>query len=192
MKLLRLAAIGELTLLGRFGQPHQFLLQALQHQGHIVDRLLHLLVVALVGLRDQFVDLAVRDLGQNAITLADGQKNRVEHGIDAADNLRVRAVELLRLAALGKLALFGRLGQPSHFFLQRLHDYSHIIDGDLHLLVVALISLRDQLVDLAARYLRENPVALPDGKQNRVQHLVDALNHLAMDAVKDGCLAALR
>ena len=181
-----------MTFFRRLDQPRQFLLQSLQDLGHAVDRLLHLLVVALVGLRDQFVDLAVRDLGQNAIALADGQKNCVEHGVDTADNLRVRAVELLRLAAFGELPLFGRLGQPPHFFFQGLNNYGNVIDGNLHLLVVALIGLRDQLVNLAVRNLRENPVALSDGQENRVQHLVDALNHLAMNAVEDGCLAAFR
>jgi hypothetical protein len=57
--------------------------------------------------------------------------------------------------------------------------------------VVALVGLRDQLVDLAGRNLRQNAVAFADGQQDRVQHLVDALNHLAMNAVEQGCLAAL-
>jgi hypothetical protein len=97
--------------------------------GHVVDRQLHLLVIALVGLRDQLVDLAVRDLGQNAIALADGQQNRVQHGVDAANNLGVGALELLRLAALGELPFFGRLGQPPHFLLQGLNTDCHIVDG---------------------------------------------------------------
>ena len=58
--------------------------------------------------------------------------------------------------------------------------------------MVALVGLRNQLIDLAARNLRQYPVALADGQQNRVQHLVDALDHLAVDSIEDGRLAALR
>jgi hypothetical protein len=71
------------------------------------------------------------------------------------------------------------------------HD-GHVVDRHLHLFVVALVGLGDQLVDLAARDLRQDAVAFADGQQNRVQHLVDALDHLAMHAVEQRCLAALR
>ena len=90
----------------RLRQPYQFLLQALQHDGHVVDRLLHLFVVALVGLRDQLVDLAVRNLRQDAVAFADGQQNRVQHGVHAAHDIGVGALELLRLAALGSCPSF--------------------------------------------------------------------------------------
>ena len=100
LELLRLATIRKLALAGGLGQTHQLLLQALQNQGHVVDGLLHLFVVALVGLRDKFVDLAVRYLGQNAVAFADRQQNGVEHGIDAAHDLGIGALELLRLAAI--------------------------------------------------------------------------------------------
>ena len=75
-------------------------------------------MIALVGLRDQLVDLAVRDLRQNAVAFADGQQNRVQHGVDAAHNLGIRALELLRLAALGELPFLRGLDQPRHFLLQ--------------------------------------------------------------------------
>ena len=190
LELLRLAAVGELAFLGRIGQPDQFLLQALKHDSHVVDRQLHLFVVALVGLRDQFVDLAVRDLRQDAVAFADGQQNRVQHGVHAANDLRVGALELFRLAAVGELSLLGGLDQSRHLLLQPLRHLRHVVDGQLHLFVVALIVLRDQLVDLACRNLRQHAVAFADGKQNRVQHLVDALDDLAMNAVELGCLAA--
>ena len=80
-----------------------FLLQALQDRGHVVDGLLHLLVVALVGLRDQFVDLAVGNLRQDAVTLGDGQQDGVEHLVDISDHLGIRTLELLGLAAFGEL-----------------------------------------------------------------------------------------
>jgi hypothetical protein len=75
-------------------------------------------VVALVGLRDQLVDLAARNLGQDAVAFADGQQDRVQHGVDAAHDLGVGALELLRLAAVGELAFLRGLDQPRQFLLQ--------------------------------------------------------------------------
>jgi hypothetical protein len=98
----------ELSFLGGIGQPHHFLLQALQAPRHIVDGLLHLFVIALVGLANQLVDLAVGNLRENAVAFADGQQDRVQHGVDAAHDLRVRALELLRLAAVGELAFLAK------------------------------------------------------------------------------------
>ena len=150
LELFRLAAIAELPFLGGIGQPHQFLLQALQNHGDVVDRLLHLFVVALVGMRNQLVDLAVRYLRQDAVAFANRQQNRVQHYVDAAHDLRIRALELLRLAAVAELPFLRGFCQPPHFLLERLQHNGHVVDGDLHLFVVALVGLRDQLVDLAA------------------------------------------
>ena len=87
----------------------------------VVDRQLHLFVIALVGLGDQFVDLAVGDLRQDAVAFADRQQNRIQHGVDAAHDLGVGALELFRLAAFGELSFPGSLGQAHHFLLQTLH-----------------------------------------------------------------------
>ena len=65
----------------------------LQNDANAVDVLLHLLVVALVGLGDQLIDLAVGDLVEDTIALADGQKNGVQHLVDAFDDLGVGALE---------------------------------------------------------------------------------------------------
>ena len=157
----------------------------------VVDGLLHLLVIALVGLGDQFVDLAVGDLRQNAIAFADGQQNRVQHGVDTAHDIGVSAAELVGLAALGELSVSRRVGQPHQFLLQALDDRADVVDSLFHLLVIALVGLGDQLVDLAVRDLRQDAVALADGQQDRIEHVVDALQHLAMGALKLVHLAAL-
>ncbi len=163
----------------------------MQDNCHRIDGLLHLLVIAFVGLGDQFVDLAVGNLSKNAIAFADGQKNRVEHGIDAADDFSVRALELLRLAAIGKLAFTRGFGQAPHLFFESLNDNRDVVDCDLHFLVVAMVGLGDQLVDLAVGDLRENAVAFAYRQENGVQHLIDALNYFALHAVEQRCLAAL-
>ena len=54
-----LAAFDQLARLRRFGQRASSFCRSLQHLGDIVDRQLHLFVIALVGLGDQFVDLAL-------------------------------------------------------------------------------------------------------------------------------------
>ena len=164
----------------------------MEHGGDPVDCLLHLLVIALVGLRDQFVDLAGGNLRENAVALADGKQDRVQHGVHAVNDLGVCPLELLWLAALGELAFLRGLGQAGHFLLQSLHHQRDVVHRQLHLLVVALVGLHNQLVDLAGGYLRQHPVALADGKQNRVQHGVDALDHLAIDSAELGLLAPLR
>ena len=164
----------------------------MHHYRDVVDRQLHLLVVALVSLGNEFVDLAIRDLSQNAIAFADGQQDRVQHGVHAAHDFRVRTLELLRLATVGKLSLFGGVGQASHFFLQRLHDRRHVVDRLLHLLVVALVGLGNQFVDLAVGNLRQNAVAFADGQQDRVQHFIDALHDFLVNALKLLHFAALR
>ncbi len=141
--------------------------------------------------RDQLVDFSVGDLGQNAVAFADGQQDGIQHGVDAAHNLGIRAAKLLWLAALGELSVPRGIGQAQQFLLQALHDDSHVVDGLFHLFVIALVGVGNQLVDLSVGDLGENAVALADGQQNRIQHLVDALHHLAMYALKLVGLAAL-
>ncbi len=107
----RLAALGKLPILRCVGQASHFLLQVLHHGRDVVDRQFHLLVVAFVGLGDQFVDFATRDLGENAVGLADRQENRIQHAVHAANNLRVGAVVLAGVGARRKFAFRGRVRQ---------------------------------------------------------------------------------
>ena len=95
--------------------------------------------------------VAVRDLGRNvapadAIDVIRRYIQRCNHGVEnavyAAHNLRVRALELIVLAALGELAFLGSVGQPRQFLLKPLQHDGHIVDRLLHLLVVALVGLR--------------------------------------------------
>ena len=93
------------------GQAHQFLLQALHDGADVVDGLFHLLVIALVGVRDQLVDFPVGDLAENAVALADGQQDRIQHLVDALHHLAMHALKLLGLAALVETTLAGCLHQ---------------------------------------------------------------------------------
>ena len=113
LKLFRLAAIGELAFFRSLGQARHFLLQALHYDRHIVDRLFHLFVVALVGLGNQLVDLAVGDLRQDAIAFANRQQNRVQHFVDALHDFAMDPIELLDPAALGETAFPGRVQQAA-------------------------------------------------------------------------------
>ncbi len=103
-----------------FRQPVQFLLEALQHQGDVVDRLLHFFVIAFINLRNQFVDLAVGDLREYPVAFPDRQQNRIQHGIHAAHDFGVRALKMFGFAALGELPVLGSLGQTPEFFFERL------------------------------------------------------------------------
>ncbi len=157
---------------------------------HAVDGLLHLLVVALAGNLDLLPQVAATDQRQNAVAFADGQQDGVQHFVDAFHDARIGALELLGLAALRKLAFTRRLRQPPQFLLQPLQHHGHVVHGLLHLLVVALIGLRDQLVDLAVGDLGQNAVAFADGQQDGVQHFVDALDDLAIVALVLGGVGA--
>ncbi len=92
----------------------------------------------------------------------------------AADDLCVCALKLFRLATFRELSFFGRIGQTAQFLLQILQNTAHVVDGLLHLFVVAFVSVGNQLVDFAARNLGEDTIAFPDRQQDRVQHGVDA------------------
>ena len=104
VELIMLPSLSQLARICSVGQSGQFLLQTLENAGDIVDRLFHFFVIALIGVGNYFIDLAVRDLSQDAIAFADGKQDGIQHGVYAAHNLRVRALELLGLPAVGELA----------------------------------------------------------------------------------------
>ncbi len=148
-------------------------------------------MVALVCLGNQFVDLSIGNLGKDAIAFADGQQNGVEHGVHATNDLRVRTLELFRFAAIGELALSGSFSEAGQFLLQTLQDACDVIDGLLHLLVIALVSLGDQFIDLAVGNLGQDAVAFADGQQNGVEHGVYAAHDLCIRALELLWLAAI-
>ena len=57
-------------------------------------------MIALIGLGNQFVDLARRDLPQNAVTFSDRKQDGVEHLIHAAHDAGIGPGELFGLAPL--------------------------------------------------------------------------------------------
>ena len=69
-------------------------------------------MVALVGLGDQFVDLAIRNLRQDAIAFADGQQDRIQHFVDALHDFAIHTLELIQPASLGEPPLARRVHQP--------------------------------------------------------------------------------
>ena len=85
---------------------------------HAVDGLLHLLVVALAGDLDPFSQVSSADQAQHAVAFTDGDEDGIQHDVHTAQHFGIGALELLRFATLGKLALLGGFGQPQQFFLQ--------------------------------------------------------------------------
>ena len=96
---------------------------------HVVDGLLHLFVIAFVGLRDQFVDLAAGDLRQNAVAFADRQQNRIQHLVDALHHFAMDALKLVGLAALVETALAGCLHQAQDLLRYPLSSTSAVFDS---------------------------------------------------------------
>jgi len=62
-------------------------------------------------LHDQLVDPAARNLGQDAIALADGQQDGIQHLVDALHHFAMGALKLVDLDTLVETALAGRLHQ---------------------------------------------------------------------------------
>ena len=149
-----------------------------------VDRILHLLVIAMAFDLDFFPQITTTDLQQNSVALADGKQDGVEHFVGALDHLSIGALEGCRFTALVKLPLAAELGQLGEFGLESLQDLGDSVDVLLHLLVVALIGLSDHLVDLALGDLVENAVAFADGDQDGVEHIVDAVNQVSEPALE--------
>ena len=174
------------------GELDEFRLEFLQDLGDAVDVLLHLLVIALIGLGDQLVDLAFGDLVEDTIALADRQQDGVEHCIGAFDDLAIRAREGGDIAAFFELTLARVLGQLDEFGLEFLQHQRDTVDVPLHLLVIALVGLGDQLVDLALGDLVENAIALADRQQNGVEHFVQATQQLHILAAEGSDIGALR
>ena len=141
-------------------------------------------MIALVGLGNQLIDLAVGHLRENAVAFADGQQDGIEHHVDATNDLRISTLELFRLASVAQLSFPRSIGEPSQLLLKALKYQSDVVDCLLHLFVIALVGLGNQLIDLAVGHLRENAVAFADGQQDGIEHHVDATYNLGIRAVK--------
>ena len=88
-------------------------------------------MIALVGLRDQLVDLAVGNLGQDAVAFTDWEEDGVEHGVDFSHEIAIAALEILGLAALAQLSV-----------VRGLYESGNLI-GESCLLGVVLNDLND-------------------------------------------------
>ncbi len=71
-------------------------------------------MVALVGLGDQFVDLAHRDLRQNAVAFSDRQQDGIEHGVHALHHLAIDAFKLFQSGPLAQAPFLRRLDQSQN------------------------------------------------------------------------------
>ena len=145
--------------------------------------LLHFFVVALVGFGDQFVDLAVGDLGQNAVAFADRQQDGVEHLVHALENPAVIALVLARVGACGEFAICRCLDQQSGLVHQRLDVIDAGVEVVLDFVEVAVVAVGDLGRDVAlgdtvhvlGRYVQRT--------NHRVQRGIDALHNLAVVAL---------
>jgi len=77
-------------------------------------------MVALVSLDYQLIDLPSGNLRENTVAFADRDEDGVQHIIDTANDLGIRACKLFRLASLGQLSLLGGFGETLQFLLQTL------------------------------------------------------------------------
>ena len=151
---------------------------------YAVDGILHLLVIALAGNFNLLSQVAAADLKENPVAFADGQQNGIEHFVDVRHDARKSALELFGLSAFREQSFTGCHGQFANFLLQPLQNASHIIDRQLHFLVVAAVGVRDHFVDLAGADLCQNAVAFADGQQDCIEHLVHALDHFAITPIE--------
>ena len=127
----RIGTGGQFAIRRRLHQQVDIIRHVLQRRSHVIHGLFHLLVVAAVRLRDQFVDLACADLRQDAVALADWQQDRIEHRVHALDQLAVVAFELVYLPALAEAACARGFHQPEYLLQQivRLRCYWTVQNG---------------------------------------------------------------
>src|SRR5579872_605971 len=147
---------------------------------HAVDRILHPLVVTLALDGDLFAQIAPTDLPKDAIAFTDGHQDGVEHLVDTVDDLAENSLKAIGFAAFFQLSLLAVVDQLGEFGLKTLHDECNIIDVLLHLLMVALVGLGNQFVDPSGSDLAEDAVALADWQQDRIEHLVNALDDVGV------------
>ena len=143
------AALLQLALVAVVDQFRQFRLELLQHEGDAVDVLLHLLVITLIGFGDQFVDLAVRHLIEDAIALADGQQDDVEHFVDVGEHLLEVAGRHIGIGPLGQAALLYGSDQAADFVhCGPLRIHTGVCDF-AHRCLISLFGLSRTLSDVA-------------------------------------------
>ena len=110
---------------------------------------------------------------QHAVAFADGEEDGVQHDVHTAQHFGIGALELLRFATLGKLALLGGFGQPPQFFLE-----SHQHFGDLDQALGDSIVFRTD-VDLRRQVAGGNGLRggglLVDGLDAGVQVVLDVV-----------------
>jgi hypothetical protein len=88
------------------GTRAQVSLKPLYYQRDAVDALLHPLMVTLVGLGNQLIDLAHRNLPEDPVSFADREQNRVEHLVDALDDLGIAAFKSRSVATFSSCPLW--------------------------------------------------------------------------------------
>ena len=84
--------------------------------------------VAVVVVGDRRRDVSLADLVHVAGRNVQRPDHCVQHGIHAAHDLRIGALELICFAALGELAVLRSFGQPRQFLVQALQHQADIVD----------------------------------------------------------------
>ena len=171
------AALLQLSLPAEFHKLRQLGFELLQHQRDAVDVLFHPFVVALEGPGDELVDVAMRDLVEDAIALANRQQDGVQHFVDALDDVAISALECSSVAALLQLSLPAEFRQFRQLGLELLQHQGDAVDVLLHPFVVALVGFGDHFIDLAVGYLVKDAVPLANRQQGSIQQFVDGGKH---------------
>jgi hypothetical protein len=146
-----MAALGQLAFAGSLGKAHPASCAASGDGGHIVDRDLHLLVVALVGLGDQLVDLAAEICARMRLPSPMGSRMASSMVLTPRTISAYAPWNCSGLPRSESWPSFDASISRAELLLQALQHDGHVVDRQLHLLVVALVGLGDELVDLAVR-----------------------------------------
>ena len=85
------------------------------HEGDVVDRRLHVFMVALVDRGDRLADIAARNLRQHTVALGNGQHYRVHHVVYGFEHLASDTLEVLKPRSFIEPAFPCRFRQPEYF-----------------------------------------------------------------------------
>ena len=105
--------------------------------------------VAMVGIGDLRRDVPLRNLLHIPGGEVQRRDDRVENGVHSAHDIGIRSLHYIRVPALGELPFLCGTGNVHQHLFHNLKHLCDLIDRLLHLFVIALVGLGNQLVDLA-------------------------------------------
>ena len=175
---------GQFAFHGRFGQHRRIRHQGIDGVDAVVEVVLDGIEVAVIGVADLVGNGAARDLVHIIGRHIQRADDRIQSVVDAFHDLAVVAAVFGSVGAGGQFAFHGRFGQHRGVGHQGIDIVDAVVEVVLDGVEIAVVGIGDLGRDGAARDLLHVIGRYVERRDHRIQHLVDALHHLAVDAVE--------